>query len=84
MPILHPRIPAQAPIVNQYGHTILWGYTEFCESVQIVDLDNEVEVIYETTIPSTAEQVVLPESLQGSFEIRFMRGTYYYSGIIDL
>lgn len=80
---MHPRSPADNLTIFQNDHIILFGTTEFCNSVALVDPCTE-EVVYEMQVDATESLVTLPTYLEGEYEIRFMRDTYYYYGFIVL
>lgn len=82
-PIPRPRTPANPPIVYIDGHTILFEAGGFCDTIGIVDPYTE-EVVFETLVSSSATQVILPEELNGVYEIRFCREGYYFAGMIEL
>lgn len=46
--------------------------------------DEDGDVVYSTFLPSGTTQVILPSTLSGSFEIRLVGDTYYYSGYVVL
>lgn len=75
------RTPALLPTVFIDGYTLsfedLWG--EYL--LQIVQDD---VVVYSTAIVPGMTYVDLPSTLSGSYEFRFVTGTYYYYGYIDL
>ena len=78
-----PRTPVNPPLVYQDDHIILFDAVDFCDIVQIVS-PNTKEVLYEAVVSEFATEVMLPLCLQGEYEIRFCRDTYYYSGVIVL
>ena len=80
---LRPRTPARIPVVYQNGYCILFESQGCCESVAIVELDNE-DVVYEVPVSEDETQVMLPIYLEGVYEIRLYRGNRYYSGTIQL
>ena len=54
-----------------------------CEyELQILDEDGVV--VYSTVISAGVSQVVLPSTLSGDYEIRFVTDDYYYYGFITL
>ena len=78
-----PRTPARPPMIYIDGHTILFETTDFCDSIDIVD-PNTDEVVYEILVSGSATQVILPDELDGVYEIRFCREGYYFAGMIEL
>lgn len=83
LPPIRPRIPANPPIVYQDNYTIVFETCGFCNSISIVDIETE-DILYETIVSESDVQITLPEYLEGEYEIRFNRDSYYYSGIIIL
>lgn len=79
----HPRIPANPPVVYIDGHTILFESKGFCDYIQIFDPESK-ECVYDTVVLEDTNHVILPMDLQGEFEIRFCRETYYYYSEIEL
>lgn len=47
-------------------------------------LDEDGLVVYTTYVPAGTTLVVLPSTLSGDFELRFVADTYYYRGYITL
>lgn len=80
---LRPKTPANPPVVYQNGYTIMWMIPDFCHSIVIINPDDE-EIVYETTVSENDTQIDFPAWLEGQYEIRFMRDTYYYYGTIEL
>lgn len=78
-----PRTPVNSPTIIQDGHTLLFGTINFCHSILLINTETE-EIVYETTMPENIDQITLPLWLEGDYEIRFYRETYYYYGIIEL
>lgn len=83
IPNPRPRTPANPPIVYQDNYTIVFETCGFCNSISIVDIETE-DILYETIVSESDVQLTLPEYLEGEYEIRFNRDSYYYSGIIIL
>lgn len=46
--------------------------------------DEDGVVVYTTYVPAGTTLVVLPSTLSGDFELRFVADTYYYIGYITL
>lgn len=83
VPITRPRVPANPPKVYQDNYTIIFEMNGFCSSISIVDIETE-DIVYETLVSDSEIQITLPQYLEGEYEIRFNRDSYYYSGIIIL
>lgn len=79
----HPRVPANPPVIYIDGHTVLFEAADFCDSIEIIDPYTE-EVVFETVVSDSATQAILPEELNGVYEIRFCREGYYFAGMIEL
>lgn len=78
-----PRTPANPPVIYIDGHTVLFEAADFCDSIEIIDPYTE-EVVFETVVSDSATQAILPEELNGVYEIRFCREGYYFAGMIEL
>lgn len=46
--------------------------------------DEDGEVVYSTFVAEGTTTIVLPSTLSGDYEIRFVDDTYYYYGYIEL
>lgn len=77
-----PRTPLTAPVVAQDGHT-LYLYSG-CDDTTLVLLDEDDEVVYTTGISEGTTQLVLPNSIQGTYELRIQRGQYIFYTEIEL
>ena len=75
------KAPRRPLIVYQYGYEL--NIPSFgCDfSFQIL---SGGDAIYSELIPAGTTSLQLPSSLSGSYEIRFLMGTYYYRGYITL
>jgi hypothetical protein len=80
----HPRSPLCPPNVGMDGHTLYFetDHPDFT----LVLLDEDGEEAYMVSIPTTVEQITLPVSLTGSYELQLYNGTnfYFYCDIILL
>ena len=77
-----PRTPIAPPTVAINGHT-LYLYSG-CDNTEIVLIgDNETEV-YSTYVLEGTTQVQLPSVLQGTYELRILRGQYMFYTEIEL
>ena len=77
-----PRTPVMPPTVGINGHT-LYLYSG-CDNTEIVLIgENETEV-YSTYVLEGTTQVQLPSVLQGTYELRILRGQYMFYTEIDL
>ena len=77
-----PRTPVMPPTVGINGHT-LYLYSG-CDNTEIVLIgENETEV-YSTYVLEGTTQVQLPSVLQGTYELRILRGQYMFYTEIEL
>ena len=77
-----PRTPVMPPTVGINGHT-LYLYSG-CDNTEIVLIgENETEV-YSTYVLEGTTQVQLPSALQGTYELRILRGQYMFYTEIEL
>ena len=78
-----PRNPIDVPIASIDGHTFYLGsHPNYV--LQLVDLDDETVIYYETDFLSEANSIVLPSTLIGTYEVRLLWGNWYFYGIINL
>jgi len=77
-----PKSPIYIPSVSISGTTIFFMSPHADFSLQLVGESGNV--VYEVYVPYNAASLQLPSSLSGSYEIRFLMGTYYYRGYIEL
>ena len=77
-----PKSPVISPVVAQSGHT-LYLYSG-CDDTTLVLLDEDDEVVYTTGISEGTTQLVLPNSIQGTYELRIQRGQYIFYTEIEL
>lgn len=77
-----PRTPVMPPTVGINGHT-LYLYSG-CDNTEIVLIgENETEV-YSTYVLEGTTQVQLPSVLQGTYELRILRGQFMFYTEIEL
>ena len=77
-----PKAPVMPPTVGINGHT-LYLYNG-CDNTEIVLIgENETEV-YSTYVLEGTTQVQLPSALQGTYELRILRGQYMFYTEIEL
>jgi hypothetical protein len=75
----NPKSPMQAPIVDLDDHTLY--FTTSCVGDTLQLAQNGV-VVYSTTI--TSDEVNLPASLEGDFELQIIRGSWLFYGDVEL
>lgn len=78
----HPKSPALTPTVYINENTVSFGSE--LEGFELQILDEDGVVVYSTVIAAGTSQVVLPSTLSGEYEIRFVTDDYYYYGFITL
>ncbi len=80
--IPYPNLPSYSPNVTLEDHTLHFYYNHPDCTVQLLD-DDEV-VFEEPFFPYTANNINLPATLTGQYELRIIEGDYYYSAVIEL
>ena len=77
-----PRGPVCPPEAVLSGHTlyILTSHADY--TLQLLSADDIV--VYETFVPSTVNEVVLPSSLTGCFKLLLWAEPYVFIGEIEL
>lgn len=78
----HPKHPTLTPAVYINEYTVSFGSELEGFTLQILDEDGYV--VYSTVIAAGTSQVVLPSTLSGEYEIRFVTDDFYYYGYITL
>ena len=74
--IPRPRTPILAPNVAIDGHTVYFDTDHVAFTVMLVDEDEQV--VYQVVVPSTVDEIELPSTLSGVFELQIYDGTDYY------
>ena len=77
-----PKTPVPPLIISQDGNILTLPATSVDYTLQLRD-ENGI-VVYSSYIPAGTTQIILPATLSGEFEIRFVAATYYYIGYISL
>ncbi len=80
--LIIPRTPETAPTVAIDGHT-LYLYSG-CDNTTLVLVDEDDDEVYTTNISVGVTFLVLPEWLEGTYELRILRGQYMYYAEIEL
>ena len=76
------RGPVVPPSVSIDGHTLYLYSGCAGATLQVVnDLD---EVVYTTEIPDEIEEIELPDTLVGEYELQILRGNFCFYATIDL
>ena len=71
-----PRTPMVLPKVSQDGHTLYFNNVGY--DLTLVLLDDEENEVYSTLVPAGATAVMLPSSLNGTYELQLYPGGNYY------
>ncbi len=77
-----PKAPALPPVVALDGHT-LYIISGCDDTVLSLADENETEA-YSITILAGTTMITLPEWLQGTYELRILRGQYMFYTEIEL
>ncbi len=78
----YPRTPETVPTVAIDGHTLY--IISGCDNTTLSLVDEDDDEAYSTTILEGTTLLVLPEWLQGTYELRILRGQYMYYAEIEL
>lgn len=70
------------PSINLEGYTLYFETP--CDGYELCLLDENANVVYTTTIPTNATNLVLPSYLSGEYEIQIIQGPLYFWGFIEL
>ena len=77
-----PRTPVVPPTVGISAHT-LYLYSG-CDNTEIVLVDENETEMYNTSVLEGTTQIQLPSTLQGTYELRILRGQYVFYTEIEL
>lgn len=77
-----PKSPVVPPSVSIDGHT-LYLYSG-CAGATLQVVDGQDEVVYTTEIPDEIEEIELPETLVGEYELQILRGNFCFYATIEL
>ena len=77
-----PKAPVQPPVVALDGHT-LYIISGCDDTVLSLADENETEA-YSITILAGTTMITLPEWLEGTYELRILRGQYMFYTEIEL
>ena len=70
------RTPVTTPNVSLDGHTLYFNNVGY--DLTLVLLDDEENEVYSTLVPAGAMAVMLPSSLNGTYELQLYPGGNYY------
>jgi hypothetical protein len=71
-----PRSPICPPYLEMEGRTLYFDTDHAAFTVMLVDEDEQV--VYQVAVPSTVDEIELPSTLSGVFELQIYDGTDYY------
>ena len=77
-----PKSPVLMPTIVQDGYTLY--IISGCAGSTLQLLDEFETVVYSTTITDETEEITLPSTLSGTYEIRLIRGSLTFGGEIEL
>jgi hypothetical protein len=77
-----PKSPVQMPTVVQDGYTLY--IISGCTGATLTLRDEFEIVVYSTVITDETDEVTLPSTLSGTYEIRLIRGSQTFVGEIEL
>ena len=78
----HGKSPMRPPVVYIEDHTL--SFVVDHPDYELTIKDEDGEVVYSTFVAEGTTTIVLPSTLSGDYEIRFVDDTYYYYGYIEL
>ena len=77
-----PRSPITTPVVLINDHTLY--FVSGCDNTELTILDVSEDEVYSTSISEGMTMLVLPEWLQGTFELQIRCGQYIFVAEIEL
>lgn len=80
----YPQMPVQAPSASIDDHIFYINSSHPDCVVQLVDVDDETVVYYETQVSSATSSVVLPSTYSGDYIIQILWGDWRFWGYIYL
>ena len=78
----YPKSPVQPPVVALDGHTLY--IISGCDGTVLSLVDENETEAYSITILAGTTMITLPEWLQGTYELRILRGQYMFYTEIEL
>ncbi len=78
----HPKSPVVPPQIGIEDYT-LFIYSG-CEDATLVLVDENDNEVFSQEIEDDTDQIVLPTTLSGTYELRIYRGNYMFYGEIEL
>ena len=80
--LIIPKSPVSSPSIIQSGHTLY--IISGCDDTELSLVDENDDEEYSITILTGTTMITLPEWLQGTYELRILRGQYMFYTEIDL
>ncbi len=77
-----PKSPVQMPTVVQDGYTLY--IISGCAGATLILRDEYETEVYSTAITDETDEITLPSTLSGTYEIRLIRGSQTFVGEIEL
>ena len=78
----NPKSPVQMPTIVQNGHTLY--IISGCAGATLILRDEYETEVYSTAITEEIDEITLPSTLSGTYEIRLIRGSQIFVGEIEL
>ena len=77
-----PKSPVQMPTIVQNGYTLY--IISGCAGATLILRDEYETEVYSTAITEETDEITLPSTLSGVYEIRLIRGSQTFGGEIEL
>jgi len=77
-----PKTPILPPTVAINGHTLY--IIDGCDGAELAIVSADDDEVYTATLPEGTTLLVLPEWLQGTYELQIRRGQYVFAADIEL
>ena len=77
-----PKSPVQMPTIVQDGYTLY--IISGCAGATLILRDEYETEVYSTLITDETDEITLPSTLSGTYEIRLIRGSQTFVGEIEL
>lgn len=80
----YPRSPIEPPSASIDGHTFYINEVHPDYVFQLVDVDDEDNVVYETPMDSGVNSIVIPSAYTGNYRVQLIWGGWCFWGYINL
>jgi len=77
----NPKSPVQMPTIVQNGYTLY--IISGCAGATLILRDEYETEVYSTAITEETDEITLPSTLSGTYEIRLIRGSQTFVGEIE-